>query len=459
MTSSVQLEVTQGLAREAVVALPAGLVVNQVAGAAVADWNVAGTTLTVTFLEPIAGADLGRDQRGGSRAARRTDHDPARPRAVGRARDGRRRRRRRGRRRDRRPRAARPRAGRRVGSRRHRRRPRIAVDGRVPVHAAQRQRAAIADRQRVALHRAGRARRQRRGGALRRAARRGRQAARPRALRRPQQPAQLPRGHAAAAIHAVERRRWPASRSARAWRPTAGCCCRCARGARTKRRRRSSSSCCTCSAGRAGRSKGDAHARAPGGRSAGVAHRPDAAPLAALRRDPQPGAFRPETDPGPWSAALRGATAAASGAAAAAAGAAQPASATRRTSRRSWIASRRKRAAPGRASIPIAITFPAIGPSRVSRRRADAGDAVARRSTFLYRKTFAGRRPLMSRMLLLSFAAVVLVDLPSSALAQERRAAAGRGRHRHDVAHRIRPAARSRGRKPRRSSIPRRPRR
>ena len=54
VTSSIQLDVTQGLAREAVVTLPAGLVVNQVAGAAVADWIVAGTTLTITFLEPIA---------------------------------------------------------------------------------------------------------------------------------------------------------------------------------------------------------------------------------------------------------------------------------------------------------------------------------------------------------------------------------------------------------------------
>jgi hypothetical protein len=54
VTSSVHLDVTQGLAREALIALPAGLVVNQVAGAAVADWTVAGTTLTVTFLEPIA---------------------------------------------------------------------------------------------------------------------------------------------------------------------------------------------------------------------------------------------------------------------------------------------------------------------------------------------------------------------------------------------------------------------
>jgi hypothetical protein len=54
VTSSIQLDVTQGLARDVVVALPAGLAVNQVAGAAVADWNVAGSTLTVTFLEPIS---------------------------------------------------------------------------------------------------------------------------------------------------------------------------------------------------------------------------------------------------------------------------------------------------------------------------------------------------------------------------------------------------------------------
>ena len=54
VTSSIQLDVTQGLAREAIVTLPAGLAVNQVAGAAVADWVVAGNTLTVTFLEPIA---------------------------------------------------------------------------------------------------------------------------------------------------------------------------------------------------------------------------------------------------------------------------------------------------------------------------------------------------------------------------------------------------------------------
>jgi hypothetical protein len=53
VTSSVLLEVTQGAAREAVVSLPPGLVVNQVAGPAVADWQVDRSTLTVTFLEPV----------------------------------------------------------------------------------------------------------------------------------------------------------------------------------------------------------------------------------------------------------------------------------------------------------------------------------------------------------------------------------------------------------------------
>jgi hypothetical protein len=53
VTSSVQLEVTQGAAREAVISLPPGLIVNQVAGPAVADWSVDRGTLTVTFLEPV----------------------------------------------------------------------------------------------------------------------------------------------------------------------------------------------------------------------------------------------------------------------------------------------------------------------------------------------------------------------------------------------------------------------
>jgi len=54
VTASVQIDVTQGLAREAVVALPDGLVVNQVEGPTVADWDVKQNQLTVAFLEPVA---------------------------------------------------------------------------------------------------------------------------------------------------------------------------------------------------------------------------------------------------------------------------------------------------------------------------------------------------------------------------------------------------------------------
>ena len=54
VTANVRVEVTQGLARQTLVALPDGLVVNQVAGATVSDWTVDAGTLTVTFLEPIA---------------------------------------------------------------------------------------------------------------------------------------------------------------------------------------------------------------------------------------------------------------------------------------------------------------------------------------------------------------------------------------------------------------------
>src|SRR5262249_5559300 len=48
VTASVLVEVTQGLARQAVIELPAGLVVNQVTGATVGDWNSDANRLTVT---------------------------------------------------------------------------------------------------------------------------------------------------------------------------------------------------------------------------------------------------------------------------------------------------------------------------------------------------------------------------------------------------------------------------
>ena len=54
VTASVLLDVTQGLARDVTVAIPPGVIVNHVSGAAVADWNVDRGLLTVSFLEPIA---------------------------------------------------------------------------------------------------------------------------------------------------------------------------------------------------------------------------------------------------------------------------------------------------------------------------------------------------------------------------------------------------------------------
>ncbi len=54
VAASVQIDVAQGLAREVAVAIPPELIVNQVSGAAVADWNVERGTLTVSFLEPVA---------------------------------------------------------------------------------------------------------------------------------------------------------------------------------------------------------------------------------------------------------------------------------------------------------------------------------------------------------------------------------------------------------------------
>src|SRR5207248_4100934 len=54
VTCSIALDVTQGQARDASIALPAGLLVNQVAGPAVADWNVERGALIVTFLEPVS---------------------------------------------------------------------------------------------------------------------------------------------------------------------------------------------------------------------------------------------------------------------------------------------------------------------------------------------------------------------------------------------------------------------
>ncbi|HEV3141250.1 MAG TPA: hypothetical protein VGY57_12070, partial [Vicinamibacterales bacterium] len=54
IAATVRIDVLQGLAREIAIAIPAGLVVNQVDGATVADWEVTGERLRVRLLDPAA---------------------------------------------------------------------------------------------------------------------------------------------------------------------------------------------------------------------------------------------------------------------------------------------------------------------------------------------------------------------------------------------------------------------
>jgi len=53
IVTEISLEVTQGAAREAKVHLPEKITINQVSGASVADWEMQGGDLAVTFLEPV----------------------------------------------------------------------------------------------------------------------------------------------------------------------------------------------------------------------------------------------------------------------------------------------------------------------------------------------------------------------------------------------------------------------
>jgi hypothetical protein len=54
ISTSVRVEVLQGVAREIVLALPSGLVVSEINGATVGDWEAAAGTLRVRLLEPVA---------------------------------------------------------------------------------------------------------------------------------------------------------------------------------------------------------------------------------------------------------------------------------------------------------------------------------------------------------------------------------------------------------------------
>jgi hypothetical protein len=54
VTASVRIEIVQGSGQDFTVLVPGGLVVNQVSGATVADWQAAGTMLRVRLLEPVS---------------------------------------------------------------------------------------------------------------------------------------------------------------------------------------------------------------------------------------------------------------------------------------------------------------------------------------------------------------------------------------------------------------------
>lgn len=54
ISATVRIEVQQGLARDVTLSLPSNVVVNQVNGATVSDWDVAGGLLRVRFLDPIS---------------------------------------------------------------------------------------------------------------------------------------------------------------------------------------------------------------------------------------------------------------------------------------------------------------------------------------------------------------------------------------------------------------------
>ena len=75
LTAEVNLEVTQGVAREVKIQLPESVTMNQVLGAMVADWESKAGELRVTFLEPVEQRAAIRDHRRGQKPPRRDDRD------------------------------------------------------------------------------------------------------------------------------------------------------------------------------------------------------------------------------------------------------------------------------------------------------------------------------------------------------------------------------------------------
>jgi hypothetical protein len=182
-----------------------GLTVNQVEGATVGDWSVAGGLLRVRLLDPTATEASSSSAAKRARRARDAS-SPARAHAVGERRERRRRGGRRGR--------GEIADGRRAGSKLptpassatgHR--TRVAVDGRLPSASARGRRTARARGHRRALHAQAVLIANVEEARYRALASEDGLVLVDGALRRAQQPAQLPQGDAAAGRHAVERQR------------------------------------------------------------------------------------------------------------------------------------------------------------------------------------------------------------------------------------------------------------
>ena len=202
---------------------------------------------------------------------------------------------------------ARTRAGRSVGARRRGGRPRVAVDDRVP--PCGRWRAPRRARSRVVVVRytpQAVLDRQRRGSALSHARVGRRPAARRGALRRPQQPAQLPEGRRCRRDRRSGARRSAGGRSVPASpRPSRAAAARKGPRRRTRRRRRSSSTWSTCSGStrgstRAARASSCRRSICPISRTGVELHYSP-----RFRVEPQPDRSGSRHDPGPFAEALR----------------------------------------------------------------------------------------------------------------------------------------------------------
>ncbi len=237
VTARVTVDVLRGGTSAFTLRLPAGLVVNQVQGAHVADWDVQGAGADDHAARSRRSPDGRRRQRRVPAAGVGPHRGAAAAPRRRRARDRRGRGRSARRRRSHEARGARPRSDRSVRPRRSADRPPVAGHRRISLPRRSAGRRADAGADAHALRAAGGAARGGRRGALSGPRQRGWQGPRRRPPRRPQQPAQLPRPHPAGRRDAVERRRGRPAGATRYRARRAACSCRCRSAAPVRSRR------------------------------------------------------------------------------------------------------------------------------------------------------------------------------------------------------------------------------